>query len=442
VLFLIPIPNARLFTSTSPTPIPTRPIYTNSTTNIPHSRIDEMDAEERKAEKLARKAEGRQWTKQSQNLNYSHWNMSNGIVPEPLGIEPKGTKGALVVNIHRLQQELVEDARLRGEEGLANMKRELETRKLIDDLDNSYHEKYEAGLRKLRDDLRLAALADADEQIVDTLGETFRYLSGMLASASPEVRQKALESWPAEFGVALVDVREMAVEGEPPGKKKHPRDSSDNVDELQAKRNKSSENNDVTSDSDDEQVNGMEVEKTENGKDASPEKMNDDPSAKEKEKEKEKQEEENASSEKINDDPSTKKTEIKDDESSNKTKREPSAEDNKPNPANDSSNKFSDNAAIIAASSPAASTPEVHATTANESVHGAPKPLAELQQVPAHSIEKHPTSTSTTTTTTTTITATTTKKSVTTSTVEASTSSLPGTTSSSDSTLKEADTIL
>ena len=387
-----------------------------------------MDAEERKAEKLARKAEERQWTKQSKNLLVGHLEISNGIMPGPLGIEPKGAKGALVINIHRLQQELIEDTRLQGEEGIANMKKELEARKLLDEIENSYHEKYEAGLRKLRDDLRLAALADADEQTVDTLGEILRCLDKSLAKASPEVKRKTAESLSTKFGVSLacsVDVQEILAEVKTPGKKKHPRDSPDNAEEPQAKRNKGSENSDGASDSDDEEADGAEAEKPEN--DGSSEKMNVEPSAKETVTEHE--DENEASSERINNKSSAKETEIKDDSSSDKTKQEPSAEDNKPNPANDSSNKMSDNA-IIAASNATTSTPEVHATTTNESVHGPPKPLAapsELQPVLAQSTEKHAPSTSTTTTTTVTTTSTTTTKTtVTTSTGEVSpTPSLP-----------------
>jgi hypothetical protein len=183
-----------------------------------------MNAEARKAEREARKAEDRQWKKQSEKIEAGHSKLSKGVMPEPSGMgEPKGAKGALALTIHRLQQELVEAARLRGEEGVTTMKKELETRKISDDLKGAYHEKYEAGLRRLRDDLRLAALADAEEQTVDTLGETFRVLSRMLANASPEVRRKAVESLPAKFGVALagsIDVQEMLLEV------KHPRTRS------------------------------------------------------------------------------------------------------------------------------------------------------------------------------------------------------------------------
>jgi hypothetical protein len=387
-----------------------------------------MDAEERKAEKLARKAEERQWTKQSKNLLVGHLEISNGIMPGPLGIEPKGAKGALVINIHRLQQELVEDARLQGEEGIANMKKELEARKLLDEIENSYHEKYEAGLRKLRDDLRLAALADANEQTVDTLGEILRCLDQSLAKASPEVKRKTAESLSTKFGVSLagsVDVQETLAEVETPDKKKHPRDSPDHADESQTKKNKGSENNDVVSDSDDEGADGADAEKTENEIDTSSENMNAEPTAKETVTE----HEDEVSSKRINDEPSAKETEVKDDSSSDETKQEPSAEDNKPNPANDSSNKMPDNA-IIAAFNATTSTPEVHATTANDSVHGSPKLLAaptELQQVLAQSTENHAPSTSTTTTTTVTTTSTTTTtKTVTTSTGEVPpTSSLP-----------------
>jgi hypothetical protein len=377
-----------------------------------------MDAEARKAEREARKAEDRQWKKQSEKIEAGHSKISKGIVPEPSGMgEPKGAKGALALTIHRLQQELVEAARLRGEEGITTLKTELEARKLSDDLEKSYHEKYEAGLRKLRDDLRLAALADAEEQTVDTLGETFRCLSRMLASASPEVRRKTVESLPAKFGVALagsIDVQEMLVEVEPPGNKKHPRDCPDNADESQTKRNKGSANNDVAPNSnfDDAEVNGTEADKPESEDDASSKKMSEVPSTKET------GTGGDDSSDKIDDESPAKETATEDDDdSSDKLKDEKPAEDEKPNPANDRSNKISDNA-ITAASHSTTGTPVVHATltqSIDEALKSRVTP-SELQPLLAHQIEKHSSTSTTTTTTVTNITTTTT---VTTSTGEA-----------------------
>jgi hypothetical protein len=416
----------------------TRRPYTNSKTRIIQTRVVKMDAEARKAEREARKAEDRQWKKQSEKIEAGHSKISKGIVPEPSGMgEPKGAKGALALTIHRLQQELVEAARLRGEEGTTTLKTELEARKLSDDLEKSYHEKYEAGLRKLRDDLRLAALADAEEQTVDTLGETFRCLSRMFASASPEVRRKTVESLPAKFGVALagsIDVQEMLVEVEPPGNKKHPRDCPDNADESQTKRNKGSANNDVApnSNSDDAEVNGTEADKPESEDDASSKKMSEVPSTKETENEDDSSTEKtndkssnketgtggDDSSDKIDDESPAKETATEDDDdSSDKLKDEKPAEDEKPNPANDPSNKISDNA-ITAASHSTAGTPVVHATltqSIDEALKSRVTP-SELQPLLAHQIEKHSSTSTTTTTTVTNITTTTT---VTTSTGEA-----------------------
>jgi hypothetical protein len=288
-----------------------------------------MNAEARKAEREARKAEDRQWKKQSEKIEAGHSKLSKGVMPEPSGMgEPKGAKGALALTIHRLQQELVEAARLRGEEGVTTMKKELETRKISDDLKGAYHEKYEAGLRRLRDDLRLAALADAEEQTVDTLGETFRVLSRMLANASPEVRRKAVESLPAKFGVALagsIDVQEMLVEVETPANKKHPRDSPDSVDESQTKRNKGSEKDDLASNSnsDDAEVDGAEADQPESEDDASSKKMSEVPSTKETEDENE----DDASTEKTNDESPAKETGIEGDDSSDQINNESPAKE-------------------------------------------------------------------------------------------------------------------
>jgi hypothetical protein len=363
-----------------------------------------MNAEARKAEREARKAEDRQWKKQSEEIEAGHSKLSKGIVPEPSGMgEPRGANGALAFTIHRLQQELVEAARLRGEEGITTMKKELEARKISDDLEGAYHEKYEAGLRKLRDDLRLAALAGAEEQTVDTLGETFRVLSRMLANASPEVRRKAVESLPAKYGVELagsIDVQEML---EVPGNKKHPRDSPDNADESQTKRNKGSEMNGVASNSDDAEVNITEADKPESEDDASSKKIGEVPSTKETENE------DDASTEKNNDESPANETGTEDSSSSSSSssssgnlKDESPTEDEKPNPANDAPNKISDNA-ITGASHPAAGTPVVPAAS-TQSIDEGLKPLL------AHQIEKHP---STSTTTTTTVTNTTTTSTVT-----------------------------
>jgi len=168
----------------------------------------------------ARRAEDRQWATNSHKIRDGHWKISAGTAPESLKMtEPKGPKVAQIVDIHQLQQEVIEAASLRGENGLADMKKELQARRLFDDLDGSYYPVYKIKLCKLRDDLKLAALADVDEQSVDTLGKIFQCLQQSLVKSSPEVKRKTAENLSAKFGVSLADHVDVETMFERPKKK-------------------------------------------------------------------------------------------------------------------------------------------------------------------------------------------------------------------------------
>ena len=126
-------------------------------------------------------------------------------------------------------------------------------KKLSAEIEGGHFEKYEVGLRTLKDDLSMAILAEEDEQTVDTLGGIFKHLAWALASATHEVKQRTVECLSDEFGVRLaasVDIQTMLVEVDSPG----------TAEGSQAKRNKSSEGNDVASDADYEDSDDMEGE--------------------------------------------------------------------------------------------------------------------------------------------------------------------------------------
>jgi hypothetical protein len=194
----------------------------------------------------------RKLTQREQKVRAGHTDICDGVRPFRLRGRPiGGGDHDLLTDINDLQQEILDEARCGGGESFARMLEALKAdKKLSAELEGAYFEKYEAGLRRLKDDLSIAILAEEDEQDVDTLGGIFRHLARALASASPEVKQRTVECLPDEFGVRLacsVDIETMLVEVDSPGKKKRSWDSPGTAEGSQAKRKESSESNDVAS---------------------------------------------------------------------------------------------------------------------------------------------------------------------------------------------------
>jgi len=192
-----------------------------------------------------------------------HSNICDGVRPFKLkGRATGGGDSDVLIDINDLQQGIIDEARWGGVESFARMKRALKASKeLAAELEGSYYDKYEAGLRALKDYLAIAILAEADEQTVETLGGIFQHLCEALASASPEVKQRTVESLPARFGVRLaasVDVQTMLVEVESPEREKHSRDSPDFAKGSEAIRSKGSVRNDVASSSNCEHFDDVE----------------------------------------------------------------------------------------------------------------------------------------------------------------------------------------
>jgi hypothetical protein len=194
-----------------------------------------------------------------------HSDICDGVRPFKLkGRAIGGGDHDLLTRINVLQQAIVDEARCGGMKSFARMKEALKaSKKLSAELEGSYFEKYEAGLSTLKDYLAVAILAEEDEQTVETLGGIFQHLSQALADASLEVKQRTVESLPAEFGVRLapsVDIQTMLVEVDPPEKRKRPWDSPGSAENSNAKRNKNTESNDVVSNVNHEGLDVMEGE--------------------------------------------------------------------------------------------------------------------------------------------------------------------------------------
>ncbi|KAM0699854.1 hypothetical protein Q7P36_000065 [Cladosporium allicinum] len=224
---------------------------------------------------------------------------------------PIGGDHDLLTDINDLQQEIVDEARCGGGESFARMLEALKAnKKLSAEIEGAYFEKYEAGLRKLKDDLSMAILAEENEQDVDTLVEVDSprkknrsWDSPGTAEGSQAKRKESSESNDVASNVNHEDSDDMEGEGEgedrnaandddepieitgplgpissntptpapapsprasrptvrmlwgltdpadtPPGGEKHPRDSPDVAEGSKAKRNKSSRHNNVASD--------------------------------------------------------------------------------------------------------------------------------------------------------------------------------------------------
>jgi hypothetical protein len=237
-----------------------------------HLQIQDQPAKPSPTKKMdndARRTDNRQWESNSPKIRDGHLMISVGFAPEPLKMkETRGPKGAQIKAIHQLQQELIDAALQRGAKGIAHLKKEVEGRKVSDDLDRLQYEVYQSKLRKLRDDLRLAALAEADEQTVETLGGMFQFLEGALGKASAEVKRKTVRSLADRFGVALaghVDVETMFERPEKKKRRKSPL-SADN--ELPTSGDESPKN-DVASDAH-QDVDGVHREGVANNEDESP----------------------------------------------------------------------------------------------------------------------------------------------------------------------------
>jgi hypothetical protein len=86
----------------------------------------------------ARRADNRQWDSNSGKIRDGHLKISAGIAPDPLKMkEARGSKGIRIEEIHQLQQEIFEAACLRREKGLAELKKEVEARRLVENIDRS-----------------------------------------------------------------------------------------------------------------------------------------------------------------------------------------------------------------------------------------------------------------------------------------------------------------
>ena len=197
----------------------------------------------------------RKLTQREQKVRAGHTDICDGVRPFRLRGRPiGGGDHDLLTDINDLQQEIVDEARCGGGESFARMLEALKAnKKLSAEIEGGYFEKYEVRLRTLKDDLSMAMLAEEDEQTVDTLGGIFKHLAWALASATHEVKQRTVECLSDEFGVRLaasVDIQTMLVEVDSPG----------TAEGSQAKRNKSSEGNDVASDADYEDSDDMEGE--------------------------------------------------------------------------------------------------------------------------------------------------------------------------------------
>jgi hypothetical protein len=220
----------------------------------------------------------RKLTQREQKVRAGHADICDGVRPFRLRGRPiGGGDHDLLTDINDLQQEIVDEAHGGGGESFARMLEALKAnKKLSAEIEGGYFEKYEVGLRGLKDDLSMAILAEEDEQTVDTLGGIFQHLANALAGASTEMKQRTVECLPDEFGVRLacsVDIQTMLVEVDSPGKKKCPWDSPGAAEGSQAERNKSSESNDVASNVNHEDSDDMEGE----GEDRDPANNDDEP---------------------------------------------------------------------------------------------------------------------------------------------------------------------
>jgi hypothetical protein len=159
-----------------------------------------------------RKTENRQLEKRSSklagwSLKDGHSSIANGNIPDALGIEPKGKHGALLVRIHQLQMNLIEEALEGNSKTVTNMRNMLVERKLRDELEAKSYESYENGLRSLRDELRRAEFKRARKLMVDTGCDLFGTIYRFLAEESKEVIEESVRKFERDYNIVImVDV--------------------------------------------------------------------------------------------------------------------------------------------------------------------------------------------------------------------------------------------
>jgi myosin heavy subunit len=177
-----------------------------------------------------RKAENRQFKGHSHKISDGHTAITTGNIPDALGIDPKGEKGALLVRIHQLQVELITDARSFGTEDVTNLKDELINKELQDSLDTKRFDSYETGLRRLRDELRAAHLKRASKTSPVTGLLSFHCLSQFLAENSDETIQESVKMLSDKYNVSIApgcDVKQMFIHHNNNIKRKRTFSSSD-----------------------------------------------------------------------------------------------------------------------------------------------------------------------------------------------------------------------
>jgi hypothetical protein len=140
-------------------------------------------------------------------LKDGHSMIANGNIPDALGIEPKGKQGALLVKIHKLQMNLIEEAHAGDSKTVTNMRNMLAERKLGDELEAHLYEAYENGLRSLRDELRRAEFNRAKELVVDTGCDLWLALRRFLTEEPKEVIEESVRKFERDYNIVIgVDV--------------------------------------------------------------------------------------------------------------------------------------------------------------------------------------------------------------------------------------------
>ena len=97
----------------------------------------------------------RKLTQREQKVRAGHTDICDGVRPFRLKGRPIGGGDRdLLTDINDLQQEIVDEARCGGGESFARMLEALKAnKKLSAEIEGGYFEKYEVGLRGLKDDL-------------------------------------------------------------------------------------------------------------------------------------------------------------------------------------------------------------------------------------------------------------------------------------------------
>ena len=141
------------------------------------------------------------------SLEDGHSRIANGNIPDALGIEPKGRHGALLVRIHKLQMNLIEEAHAGNSKTVTNMRNMLAERKLGDELEAHLHVAYENGLRSLRDELRRAEFKRAEKLLVDTGCDLWLALRRFLTEEPKEVIEDSVRKFERDYNIVIgVDV--------------------------------------------------------------------------------------------------------------------------------------------------------------------------------------------------------------------------------------------